>query len=195
MSESENNTTPVSRANRHEKSSFDNFLPVNERAAHCLNACKSFVENWEENRKAGTGLIMCGRPGTGKTHLSVAIASGVTSLGDFHVLRTTPQRIVRAFRRAWNGEGDFTETEVLDIYTSCDLLIIDEIGVQYASLSERNILFEIINDRYEWMAPTILISNFPDTQLDDYLGARAMDRMLSVNELLAFDWESQRGHA
>ncbi|HDK6344246.1 TPA: ATP-binding protein [Klebsiella quasipneumoniae] len=193
MSENEKNTNPEKPLNRYDHASFENFRAVNERAEHCLNTCMNYVSEWNLHRQSGSGLIMCGRPGTGKTHLSIAISRGVEPYGN--VLRTSPQRIVRAFRRTWNQEGDFTETEVLDIYARCDLLIIDEIGVQYASQSERNILFEIINERYEWMLPTILISNFPDSQLDDFLGARAMDRMLSVNELLAFDWESQRGQA
>ena len=40
-----------------------------------------------------------------------------------------------------------------------DLLILDEVGVQFGSETEKMILFEIINGRYEQLKPTIVISN------------------------------------
>lgn len=81
----------------------------------------------------------------------------------------------------------------MEIYTDKDLLIIDEVGVQFGSESEKIILFEIINERYEQMKPTILISNLSEDELSRYVGERIIDRMREgKGAVINFDWESYR---
>ena len=58
-----------------------------------------------------------------------------------------------------------------------DLLVIDEVGVQSGTENERNILFDIINGRYENMKSTLIITNLDRSQLPDYLGERIVDRL------------------
>ena len=76
-----------------------------------------------------------------------------------------------------------------------DLLILDEVGVQFGSETEKMILFEIINGRYEQLKPTIVISNLADA-LTDYLGERVVDRLREGGgRMLIFDWPSYRRQA
>ena len=83
---------------------------------------------------------------------------------------------------------------MLEHYASLDLLIIDEVGVQFGSASELAILQEIINARYESVLPTILISNLTFEQLKDSIGERIVDRVTNGGRnRLAFNWESFRG--
>ena len=82
----------------------------------------------------------------------------------------------------------------MEKYCYPGLLIIDEIGVQYGTDSERNILFEVINDRYEDMLPTIMISNLPLNELAPLLGERVVDRMLEGGAVLSFNWPSYRSN-
>ena len=58
-----------------------------------------------------------------------------------------------------------------------DLLILDEVGVQFGSETEKMILFEIINGRYEQLKPTIVINSNLRRALTDYLGERVVDRL------------------
>ncbi|ENO7364325.1 DNA replication protein DnaC, partial [Proteus mirabilis] len=67
-----------------------------------------------------------------------------------------------------------------------------EIGVQYGTDSERNILFEVINDRYEDLLPTILVSNLPVVDLQKMLGERVVDRLLQGGTVLTFNWPTYR---
>ena len=79
---------------------------------------------------------------------------------------------------------------------SPDLLILDEVGVQFGSDAEKLILFEIINTRYQDMKPTILISNLTLVELGKYIGERVVDRMREGGgAILSFDWDSYRGAA
>lgn len=84
-----------------------------------------------------------------------------------------------------------------------DLLILDEVGVQFGSDTERLLLFDILNERYERRRPTILMSNLA---LDDaeeggrvvpgiksYLGERVFDRLREDGgQSVVFDWPSHR---
>lgn len=172
--------------------SFETFKATTQPAKHNLTVCQQFVETWDDRKNAGEGLVLCGTPGTGKTHLAVSIAREVAGELQQSVFITTAARIIRAFRRTWAGNSEFSELDVLVKYCEPDLLVIDEIGVQYGTDSERNILFEVINDRYEDLLPTILVSNLPLNELSEMLGDRTLDRLLQGGTVLTFNWPTYR---
>ncbi|CNI29023.1 transposase/IS protein [Yersinia frederiksenii] len=158
----------------------------------------STVQAPEQNNlnPADSLMVMCGKPGTGKNHLALAIAQYVIRTHESSALFTTALRIARAFKSTWSKTADRTESEVIKIYTDPDLLIIDEVGVQFGSDTEKQILFEIINTRYEKMRPTILISNQTRDELSAFIGERVIDRMNDGGGCtLAFTWDSYRSRA
>ena len=74
-----------------------------------------------------------------------------------------------------------------------DLLILDEVGVQYGSESERIELFKVVNGRYDELKPMIMLSNLAITRLLEYLGERIYDRLLDAGgRVVTFDWKSWR---
>lgn len=96
-------------------------------------------------------------------------------------------------KSSWNKNAEESEEQVMRTYIAPNLLVIDEIGVQFGSEAEKIILFEIINERYEAMKPTILISNLSQQELGAYVGERIVDRMREGGgAMIAFDWESYR---
>ncbi|PHM45594.1 ATP-binding protein [Xenorhabdus miraniensis] len=187
-----NNFGTLNIAPRFAQATFDTYQPQNPEAERNLKTCQGYVQTWADRKAGGEGLILCGRQGTGKTHLAVAVCREIATEGGEDVFITTASRIIRAFRRSWNGEGGMSEYDTLQFYSERDLLVIDEIGVQYGTESERNILFEVLNNRYEDLLPTILISNLPVTELAQFLGDRTLDRLFQGGTVLAFDWESYR---
>ncbi|MFZ4170922.1 ATP-binding protein [Enterobacter ludwigii] len=181
-------------ARRFEHCELTNYQPVNDAARLNLGACQRYVATWPERFKLGTGMVMIGNCGTGKNHLAVSMAKEIIRNHLATVEITDVMRLTRAVKSTWRHRADSTEEEVIERFASLDLLIIDEVGVQFGSPTEMTILQEIINARYESILPTILISNLTFDQLKESIGERIVDRVTDGGRnRLAFGWESFRG--
>ncbi|MDD9582652.1 ATP-binding protein [Klebsiella variicola] len=174
---------------------FDNYLEINQEASRNLAACKRYANNWPAVLEAGKSLVLTGSCGTGKNHLAVSLAKNIIRNHLASVELTDVMRLTRAVKSTWRRNADTTEESVLDHYASLDLLIIDEVGVQFGSPTEMTILHEIINARYESVLPTILISNLPREQLKEFISDRIFDRVTDGGRnYLVFNWTSFRGN-
>ncbi|MDJ6542626.1 ATP-binding protein [Salmonella enterica] len=183
-------------ARRFEGCEFENYQTVNQDAARNLTACQRYADTWPEHFKAGTSMIMIGNCGTGKNHLAVSMVKNIIRNHLVSVEITDVMRLTRAVKSTWRHNADSTEEEVIEHFASLDLLIIDEVGVQFGSPAETTILQEVINTRYESILPTILISNMTFEQLKESIGERIVDRVTDGGRnRLAFGWESYRAIA
>jgi DNA replication protein DnaC len=173
---------------------FDNYHADSRGQKHALALCEKFATNWLELCEKGTSLILTGGPGTGKTHLACAIANAIINEHLTAVRFITVSAMLRRIKETYGGHTEATEAKVIDGFSSCDLLIIDEIGVQVGSEHEKLLLFEVLNNRYGSLLPTILLSNMSSADLEPYLGHRIMDRFRESGAVIPFDWESHRGN-
>lgn len=177
---------------RYRERTFDNYRTESDAQALALRICRAYVQAFDERLAAGGGLVLCGRPGTGKSHLACAIARGVAESG-IGVLYVTLATAIRHVRSTWARDSSTTEEEALDDLGSWPLLIVDEVGVQRGSQDEALLTFEIINRRYNRVRPTVLISNLPLAELEQVVGERVIDRMREGGgAVVAFDWPSYR---
>lgn len=168
---------------------------MNADAQRNLEACRRYASSWEKCLAAGTSMIMIGNCGTGKNHLAVSMAKNIIRHHLATVEITDVMRLTRAVKNTWRHNSERTEDEVIDHFVSLDLLIIDEVGVQFGTPTEITILQEIINARYESVLPTILISNLTFDQLKESIGERIVDRVTDGGRnCLVFGWESYRAH-
>ena len=87
---------------------------------------------------------MTGNCGTGKT---TAVAMVKSIIRD-HLCECGNHRCHAPHpsgKSTWRHNAEMTEEEVIERFASLDLLIIDEVGVQFGSPTEMTILQEIIN--------------------------------------------------
>ena len=156
-----------------------------------LAFAKEYAENFDLVSKQGRSAIFVGKVGTGKTHLAVGIALSIMQQ-QRSSLFVTVQRLIRRVKDSWHTKEE-TESQVIDVFASPDLLVLDEVGVQFGSEFEKQVLFDVLNTRYENKKPSILLSNIPKEQLSDYLGERVTDRLReNGGKVIGFDWESYR---
>ena len=104
----------------------------------------------------------------------------------------------REIEKGINGSGagtaciDEAAARAIISFEERALLVIDEIGSQYGTDAEKIMVSEIINDRYNNQLPTIIIGNVTMSEAENYLGARAIDRIKDNGFVAVFDWESHR---
>jgi len=177
---------------RFQDRTLDTYIASNPGQEKALAFSKDYAAQFDEIRKVGRCAIFVGKPGTGKTHLAVGIALHIMKQNR-SVLFTTVQRAIRSVKDTWAKGSEVSESQAIQTLAYADLLILDEVGVQFGSDFEKQILFDVLNERYEKRKPCILLSNIAPSELSGYLGERVADRLREDGgKLIAFDWESHR---
>jgi DNA replication protein DnaC len=177
---------------RYQDLSFDDYHPSCPQAERVRDACRRYVETFSDRLAAGDGLLMLGNPGTGKNHLAACVCRGVVEAG-FSALHTTALKLVRRIKETWRSGATETEQEAINSFLLPDVLVVDEIGIQFGSAAELLLLFEVLNDRYSDRRPTVLLSNLGQSELEAYLGPQIIDRFHEgKSAMLEFSWESYR---
>ena len=157
-----------------------------------LTVSKIFAQNFDLCLESGSSLIFCGKPGTGKTHLAAAIANAVCLKGRNAVFLSV-LKAISLVKDSWRKDAEISEKAAYKGMITPDLLILDEVGIQFGTEAEKIILFEILNGRYENVKPTIVISNLSLPEISNYLGERVVDRLKEGGgSVIVFDWESYR---
>jgi DNA replication protein DnaC len=125
-----------------------------------------------------TNLFLCGKSGTGKTHLAMCLAKDGASY----------RRLTDIFREVRMNFS--VEQDVINHYGTTKLLIIDEVGRQKFTPFEQNLFFDIIDKRYNNMLNTTIITNLSTDEFSREFGAAILDRLRPVR--VNFNWESYR---
>ena len=176
---------------RFKNRTLDSYVAKTSGQKKALAFAREYAENFDQVIKTGRSAVFVGKVGTGKTHLAVGIALSIMQQQKSPVF-VTVQRLIRRVKDSWRTKEE-TETEVINAFALPDLLILDEVGVQFGSEFEKQVLFDVLNERYEKLKPSILLSNIPSEQLSDYLGERVTDRLReNGGALIGFNWDSYR---
>ena len=171
---------------------LDIYQAASQGQITALKAAQAYCRDFGKHRQDGICLIFAGKPGTGKTHLACAAITQVIAAG-YTGRYTRAFELIEAIRATWRRDSRKTEREIIEEFTQVDLLVLDEVGVQYGSESETVELFKVLDTRYLDVKPSIVITNVGRDELQQYLGARAFDRLKeNGGRLVLFDWDSFR---
>ena len=117
------------------------------------DTCVEYAPNFG---KKPANLLLFGRPGLGKTHLSAAIAREVSGKG-FSVVYDTAGHIFERFEAQKFGR-DEAERDVERVL-NCDLLILDDLGSELTTQFTQSALYELVNTRLVAGRCTVISSN------------------------------------
>ena len=163
-----------------------NGITDSQRAAKAL--ARRFVESYPA---VDAGLLIVGPVGVGKTHLATAMLAELVDtravrglFGDFTELL---ERIQATF-----GRNDESSDDILAPYRDAELLVLDELGARRPTDWARDVLYGLLNTRYNRRRLTILTTNYGDLPekpggetLELRVGATVRSRLSEMCQLVS----------
>lgn len=137
-------------------------------------------------------ILLCGPTGVGKSHLANAIAVEALKR-EYRVLSKPTHRLLNDLHAA-RATGAYAR--LLGRILRCDLLVLDDFGLQALSPQAVQDLYEIITERYEH-GSVIITSNrafeeWAEVFANDLLASAALDRLTHHTHTLAIRGDSFR---
>ena len=169
-------TRNIAKSGLHERllsKTFTSYSAETKEQERILKAAYNYYTNFEQYKKQGLGLLLEGKNGTGKTHITAAIANGLLQCGVSVVCKSSTS-LLCDIRDTYNRVGA-REKEALQPFIDCRLLIIDDFGKQQASEWSTTTLFNLLNERYERLNPTIITTNYNLSGLEKALTFKGSD--------------------
>jgi DNA replication protein DnaC len=174
-------------AERVKNNTFKNYKQDNEQREKAVNTCLEFLKNFKENRPS---LILMGEVGAGKTHLAVATSNKLLSRYPVKYVLYDEIKELRFYltRREYLDEK-------LSKFKDAPILFIDDFFKNLHKVndyekikSEIEVVYEIINYRYNQKKPMIITTELNINQLmkvDKAIASRILE--MSKNYRIAFD--------
>jgi len=123
-------------------------------------AATRFVE--EYNPGEGTGLLIIGKIGTGKTHLAVGILKELILARGIPCLFADYRELLKEIQNSYNPSVQTTELDVLRPVFETEVLALDELGAVKPTEWVWDSVSLILNSRYNHNRTTIITTNFED---------------------------------
>lgn len=132
--------------------------------------CRDYTADFSP---ASGSLLLQGPTGTGKTHLSLAIARSVAEKG-YGVVYGSAGTLLRRLEQEHFGkaEGDSEEQMI-----RCDLLVLDDLGMEFDTPFTRASIYNILNARLLEGRPTVISTNLGSAALQSRYGDQIASRI------------------
>lgn len=183
---------------RFKQRTFETYI-ANEQNKKPYLSAKRYCERFDELSREGIGIAFTGSFGTGKTHLAAAITNELLK-HHIPVIFGSLSALLMQIKETY-GEGKrVSETSIITLYSTIELLVIDDIGKEKITDWVLEKLFDIINNRYEANLPIIITSNYSVTELTERLStdknavtAQAItSRISEMTRGIEMNWEDYR---
>lgn len=153
---------------------------VREIMSENLSFCMRFAEDFH---LPVNGILMIGGTGLGKTHLSLSVGSEVIKKGYSVIYGSAPDLFRKVEKEHFDKSAD---TDTMQIFQDCDLLIIDDLGAEFESKFYISVLYDILNTRMNMGKPVVVNTNFTLSELQNRYVGRIASRLLTLDSLFFY---------
>lgn len=143
--------------------------------------CVHYAENFTTDSPS---VLMSGKTGLGKTHLSLSIAKLVIARGYGVVYQSAQTMFSRLEKERFSRDG--SGEPCLENLLGCDLLIVDDLGAEFATSFTVAAVGNLVNARLVEHRPTIINTNCDENDLMRLYGERTASRLLGEYAKLFF---------
>jgi len=147
-------------------------ISAREIAEESFKTCQQFVENFSSSAQ---NLLITGLPGLGKTFLTHCIAGKLIQDSYSVIYFTATEFFELCARHTFKQEARAELME--DQFSSCDLLIIDDLGTEFPNSFTTSQLFIYINERILRKKSTLISTNLSLNDLNSLYGERVFSRI------------------
>ena len=140
-----------------------------------MHIAKNYVENFDELKATGKGLLLYGGVGSGKTYAAAAIANALIDKG-IPVMMTNFSRITNKLQEKFEKKQAY-----LDGLNKFDLLVLDDLASERHTEYMQEVIYNVIDSRYRSGLPMIITTNLSiDTMKnpENTSDGRIYDRLL-----------------
>lgn len=154
-----------------------NFENDNNQNPSLTKLATNYVNNFNDMKNKGIGLLLYGTTGTGKTYMSACIVNELLK-NNYSCIMTNFNRISNTLQGTYEGKQEY-----IDNLNSYDLLVIDDLGIERNTEYMREIVYSIIDARYRARKPLIITTNLTNKELrstDDVNKQRIYSRLYEM---------------
>lgn len=154
-----------------------------------IEAVRAYANGFEVG-KTTQGLYLVGPVGTGKTHLMAATARAIVEVSLARVKFVSVAALINAIKAGTEARPfDFG---LVDRAVNAELLLFDDLGAGNMTPFAQDVVYQVVDGRYQANKPMLLTSNLGDMQLKQQLGDRVVDRLLEMTKLVKLGGTSYR---
>lgn len=158
---------------RFKSRTFDTF-DVDEDNKRAYMTCNRYAEKFLEIMKEDrNSIVLFGGYGTGKTHLAASVANYLIDNLGTPVVFGTFSGLLDKIKNEFTGTG-----RTLNNMCNAPLLIIDDLGKEKRSDWVDEVLFKVINSRYENKLPIIITTNLTQEQFIENYDSAVVSRVI-----------------
>jgi DNA replication protein DnaC len=176
---------------RYRADNFRNFDDFETPAlVNAKRVAREFVDSYPV---VESGLLFVGPAGRGKTHLACAILTELVVTKGVSALYADFSDLLLRIQTSFRPDADSSKESVLTPYADAELLVLDELGASKPHPWVLDVLYNLLNTRYNRKRITIATSNFEDEpdsasgereKLEDRIGYRLRSRLYEMCTLV-----------
>lgn len=150
---------------------------------YIVDMCRKFIQDFDYSRES---LLFLGSSGVGKTYMAGCVAYEAVNMKKSVVYESACTLFTRFDDERFHSYNNDELRNDLNRYSECDLLIIDDLGLEASSPYASSRFYSLINSRLTSGQHTIVITNLTSEEFKRKYGMSISSRILNSYTSLFF---------